>query len=123
LCERGIRTFEPSTRFTLDLSAVALLKQRTHLPVVVDPSHAAGVPSLVEPLALAAVCAGADALMIDVHDRPKQALCDGDQALLPDQFGRVMDRLQKLGVGIGRDLTTVTGPSAGSDPAWLRTVS
>ncbi|MFN2496581.1 MAG: 3-deoxy-7-phosphoheptulonate synthase, partial [Pseudonocardiaceae bacterium] len=104
LCERGIRTFETATRFTLDLSAVALLKQRTHLPVMVDPSHAAGIPALVEPLTLGAVAVGADALLIDVHVLPEQALCDGKQALRPADFGRLMNRLEMLAMGVGRKL-------------------
>ncbi|ETK35460.1 3-deoxy-7-phosphoheptulonate synthase [Microbispora sp. ATCC PTA-5024] len=110
LCERGIRTFEGSTRFTLDLSAVALLKRRTHVPVMVDPSHSLGVPELIEPLTLAAVAAGADALLIDVHVQPQQALCDGKQALLPADFGRIMGRLDSLALGLGRRLGI--GPAA-----------
>ena len=102
LCERGIRTFEPSARFTLDLTAVALWKQRTHLPVMVDPSHSAGRPELVEPLSLAAVAAGADALIIDVHVQPEQALCDGNQALRPQQFADLMRRLAPMATGLGR---------------------
>ncbi|MEN3535309.1 3-deoxy-7-phosphoheptulonate synthase [Microbispora sp. ZYX-F-249] len=102
LCERGIRTFEGATRFTLDLSAVALLKRRTHLPVMVDPSHSLGIPELIEPLTLAAVAAGADALLVDVHVQPEQALCDGKQALLPEDFARLMNRLEMLALGVGR---------------------
>ncbi len=90
LCERGIRTFETMTRNTLDLSAVPLLKHHSHLPVIVDPSHATGIPYLVEPLAKAAVAAGADGLMIEVHNDPKNALCDGAQSLTPGQFRHVM---------------------------------
>ena len=86
LCERGIRTFETATRSTLDLSAVPVLKERTHLPVIVDPSHAAGVRELVIPLALAAVAAGADGLIVEVHPNPDEALCDKDQALTADQL-------------------------------------
>jgi 3-deoxy-7-phosphoheptulonate synthase len=107
LCERGIRTFEPAARFTLDLTAVALWKQRTHLPVMVDPSHSGGAPELVEPLSLAAVAAGADALLIDVHVRPEQALCDGNQALRPEQFAGVMGRLAALSAGLDRRLSGV----------------
>jgi 3-deoxy-7-phosphoheptulonate synthase len=84
LCERGIRTFEQSTRFTLDLPAVALLKHRTHLPIMVDPSHAVGIRALIEPVTLAAAAVGADALLIDVHICPSEALCDPDQALTPN---------------------------------------
>ena len=86
LCERGIRTFETYTRNTLDISAIPVLKELSHLPVVVDPSHATGVAKYVKPLALAAVAAGADGLMIEVHNNPKAALCDGAQSLTPDQF-------------------------------------
>jgi len=89
LCERGIRSFEPATRFTLDLSAVPVLKRETHLPVIVDPSHAAGKAHLVPALALAAVAAGADGVMIEVHCQPEAALCDGEQALLPTTLGRL----------------------------------
>jgi 3-deoxy-7-phosphoheptulonate synthase len=115
LCERGIRTFEPSARFTLDLTAVALWKQRTHLPVMVDPSHSGGHPELVEPLSLAAVAAGADALLIDVHVAPEQALCDGNQALRPQQFADLMSRLAPLAAALGRHMSsahTDRGPRA-----------
>lgn len=88
LCERGIRTFEPYTRNTLDISAVPILKRLSHLPVVVDPSHAGGISWLVPPLALAAVAAGADGLIIEVHNNPAKALSDGAQSLTPDQFDR-----------------------------------
>ena len=90
LCERGIRTFEKYTRNTMDVSAIALLKEKSHLPVIADPSHAAGISKLVRPLALAAVAAGADGLMIEVHNDPTHALCDGPQALTPDQFAEVV---------------------------------
>jgi 3-deoxy-7-phosphoheptulonate synthase len=106
LCERGIRTFDHATRFTLDLSAVALIKQRSHLPVMVDPSHAVGIPSLVEPMTLAAAAVGADALLIDIHVRPDEALCDGKQALRPSEFERLMTRLDLLAMGLGRKLAT-----------------
>ncbi len=106
LCERGIRTFEKATRFTLDISAVALIKQRSHLPVMVDPSHSTGVRTLVEPASLAAVAAGADALLIDVHTRPEQALCDGKQALLPADFRDLMGRLDMLAMGLGRQMSS-----------------
>ena len=94
LCERGIRTFEPSTRNTLDISAVPMLKSKTHLPVIVDPSHAAGIAWMVEPLALAAVAAGADGLMIEVHNDPAHAKSDGAQSLTPDQFDSLMATLK-----------------------------
>ena len=112
LCERGIRTFEPITRFTLDLSAVALLKQRTHLPVMVDPSHSSGMPELVEPLSLAAVAAGADALLIDVHGQPELAVCDGSQAILPDRFGQLMERLSSMAIGLGRPMASLARATA-----------
>ncbi|MGI6593611.1 MAG: 3-deoxy-7-phosphoheptulonate synthase [Christensenellales bacterium] len=86
LCERGIRTFEPYTRNTLDLSAIPILKEKTHLPVIVDPSHASGLSRLVKPLSLASVGAGADGLIIEVHNNPECALCDGAQSLRPEQF-------------------------------------
>lgn len=89
LCERGIRTFENATRNTLDLSAVPLLKKRSHLPVVVDPSHATGIPWMVEPMTLAAIAAGADGVMIEVHNDPLHALCDGAQSLTCEQFAEV----------------------------------
>ena len=92
-CERGIRTFETMTRNTLDISAVPLLKHYSHLPVIVDPSHATGIPWLVEPLSLAAAAAGADGLMIEVHNNPKMALCDGAQSLTPAQFDQVMKKV------------------------------
>ena len=89
----------------VDLTAVALWKQRTHLPVMVDPSHSGGKPELVEPLSLAAVAAGADALIIDVHVQPEQALCDGNQALRPQQFADLMSRLAPLAAGLGRHMS------------------
>ena len=109
LCERGIRTFETATRNTLDLSAVPVIKSRSHLPVFVDPSHATGQRHLVEPMALAAVAAGADGLMIEVHNRPERAMCDGPQSITPEQFGKLMEKLSRLhgilreGDGIGRE--------------------
>ena len=93
LCERGIRTFEPLTRNTLDLSAIPLLKELTHLPIIVDPSHASGLSKLVPPMSLAAVGAGSDGLMIEVHNDPMRALCDGAQSLKPEQFDELMGRI------------------------------
>ena len=93
LCERGIRTYETYTRNTLDISAVPILKRLSHLPVIVDPSHASGIAWLVEPLAMAAVAAGADGLIIEVHNNPAKALSDGAQSLTPDQFDRVAKRV------------------------------
>jgi 3-deoxy-7-phosphoheptulonate synthase len=96
LCERGIRTFERDTRNTLDISAVPVLKSKTHLPIVVDPSHATGDWRLVQPMALAAVAAGADGLMIECHSRPQEALCDGEQSLRPDKFDTLMKKIRML---------------------------
>lgn len=96
LCERGIRTFETYTRNTFDVSAIPLLKEKTHLPVIADPSHAAGLSRLVKPLALAAVAAGADGLMIEVHNDPAHALCDGPQALTPPQFAQVVREAEAI---------------------------
>lgn len=96
LCERGIRTYEPYTRNTLDLSAIPLLKEKTHLPVIADPSHASGLSRLVRPMSLASVGAGADGLMIEVHNDPPHALCDGAQSLRPDQFAEVMQSVEFL---------------------------
>ena len=104
LCERGIRTFEPSMRNTLDISAVPMLKKMTHLPVVIDPSHAAGIAWMVEPLAAAAVAAGADGLMVEVHNDPAHALCDGAQSLTPAQFSALMDKLRPLVSLMGKTL-------------------
>lgn len=95
LCERGIRTFETSYRNTLDISAIPMLKKKTHLPVIVDPSHAAGIRFMVEPLAMAAIAAGADGLMIEVHNNPEKALCDGAQSLTPEMFGHLMKKVDK----------------------------
>ncbi len=96
LCERGIRTFETKTRNTLDISAVPMLKKLTHLPVVIDPSHATGISWMVEPLSKAAVSVGADGLMIEVHNDPVNALCDGAQSLNPEQFDALMKKIKKL---------------------------
>ena len=96
LCERGIRTFEPYTRNTLDLSAIPLLKEKTHLPIIVDPSHASGLSRLVKPLSLASVGVGADGLMIEVHNDPQHALCDGAQSLRPEQFADVVKAIDVM---------------------------
>ena len=93
LCERGIRTFETYTRNTLDLSAVPMLKELSHLPIVIDPSHASGIARLVKPMAMAAAAAGADGLMIEVHNDPPHAMCDGPQSLTPEQFDDVARRV------------------------------
>ena len=96
LCERGIRTFETATRNTLDLAAIPLLKTMTHLPIVVDPSHATGIASLVKPMAMAATAAGADGLMIEVHNNPAAALCDGAQSLTPAAFADIMEAVNLI---------------------------
>jgi 3-deoxy-7-phosphoheptulonate synthase len=104
LCERGIRTFETATRNTLDLSAVPVLKQLTHLPVVVDPSHGVGKRGLVAPMAKAAVAAGADALIIEVHTNPEEAVSDGEQSLRPEDFGALMEELKPVAMAVGREV-------------------
>ena len=104
LCERGIRTFESYTRNTLDLSAVLAVKQLSHLPVLVDPSHACGHAWMVERMAMAAVAAGADGLLIEVHNDPKNALCDGPQSITPEEFARLMERLAPLAQCAGKEL-------------------
>jgi 3-deoxy-7-phosphoheptulonate synthase len=104
LCERGIRTYETATRNTFDVSAFPILKSLTHLPVIADPSHAAGKAGLVEPLAAAAIAAGADGLMIEVHNHPEKALSDGPQSLRPEAFGEVIARLRKVAEAVGRTL-------------------
>ena len=102
LCERGIRTFENTTRYTLDLNAVPILKSKTHLPVVVDPTHGIGLRDFVPQMALASVAAGADALMIEVHDSPQLAKSDGDQAIVPDVFADLVPRLKAVAEAVGR---------------------
>ena len=104
LCERGIRTFEPTTRFTLDLNAVPVLKKLSHLPVVVDPSHGTGHWDLVAPMAKAAVACGADGLIIEVHPRPEEALSDGPQSLKPSKFAQLMRELRPVAEAVGRAL-------------------
>ena len=96
LCERGIRTFETATRNTLDLSAIPVLKNKSHLPVIVDPSHGTGHRELVAPMALAAAAAGADGLIIEVHNDPAHALCDGPQSLTPEQFASLAGRIKAV---------------------------
>ncbi|MEM0529945.1 3-deoxy-7-phosphoheptulonate synthase [Zongyangia sp. HA2173] len=104
LCERGIRTFETSTRNTLDISAIPMLKKKSHLPVVVDPSHASGIVWMVEPLSMAAIAAGADGLIIEVHNCPEKALSDGAQSLRPEQFIPIMDKIKKTAVFFGKTM-------------------
>ena len=96
LCERGIRTFETATRNTLDLSAVPMLKEMSHLPVVIDPSHATGKANLVAPMAYAATAAGADGIMVEVHNNPACALCDGAQSLTPPQFDEIARKVRQI---------------------------
>ena len=105
LCERGVRGFEDSTRNTLDLSAVPNVKGQSHLPIIVDPSHATGRPDLIPSMAMAAVAAKADGVHIEVHDCPEKALSDGPQALLPDQYASLMADLRKLAEVLGRRST------------------
>lgn len=104
LCERGIRTFEQATRNTIDISAIPVLKEETHLPVIVDPSHAVGVWSYVPAVSKAAIAAGADGLLIEVHHDPESALCDGSQSLKPTQFKELMRELSSIAAAIGRSL-------------------
>ncbi|MDE6060436.1 MAG: 3-deoxy-7-phosphoheptulonate synthase, partial [Clostridia bacterium] len=104
LCERGIRTYETYTRNTLDLSAIPVLKERTHLPVIVDPSHALGISRFVKPMSLAAVGAGADGLIIEVHNDPPHALCDGAQSLRPEQFEDVVKSVKGMLPVVGKEL-------------------
>jgi 3-deoxy-7-phosphoheptulonate synthase len=104
LCERGIRTFETSTRNTLDLSAVPMLKHLCHLPVIVDPSHGTGHRWMVPAMAKAAIAAGADGLIMEVHYKPEEALCDGQQSLSPDEFARLMVDLKKIAQVVGREI-------------------
>ena len=104
LCERGIRTFENYTRNTLDLSAVVAVKKLSHLPVVVDPSHATGKSWMVERLALAAIAAGADGVMVEVHNNPACALCDGPQSLTPAQFEAFMQKAAVIAPVVGREI-------------------
>jgi len=104
LCERGIRSYGKLTRFTLDLAAVPILKEVSHLPVVVDPSHGTGIRSLVKPMSKAAVAAGADGLIVEVHPNPEEALCDGAQSLRPEDFKALMEELKPVARSVGRRL-------------------
>lgn len=107
LCERGIRTYETATRNTLDLSAVPIVKEQSHLPVIVDPSHATGKRRLVGPMAKAAVAAGADGLLIEVHPEPDKALSDGPQSLTPEDLGLLMVELRKVAAAVGRGVASL----------------
>ncbi|MDZ7265613.1 MAG: N-acetylneuraminate synthase family protein, partial [candidate division KSB1 bacterium] len=102
LCERGIRTFEPYTRNTLDISAIPIVKKLSHLPIIADPSHGTGKREFVAPMARAAIAAGADGLIIEVHHDPDKAMSDGPQSLFPDQFQRLMEELKVIAWAIGR---------------------
>ncbi len=108
LCERGVRSFDPATRNLLDLSVVPLLAEMTHLPVIVDPSHGTGVARLVEPMALAAIAAGADGLLVEVHPNPASAVSDGQQSLTPDDFAALVGRLGAVATAVGRRLPAAT---------------
>jgi len=116
LCERGIRTYETATRNTFDLNAVPVLKRSSHLPVVADPAHGTGDWELVPPMSLAAVAAGADALILEVHPDPESALSDGDQSLKPERFADLMSSLRRVAAAVGRSIATPTEPD---DPARM----
>src|SRR5207247_1697175 len=102
LCERGVRSFEDSTRNMLDMSAVPNVKGQSHLPIIVDPSHATGRPDLIPAMAKAAVAAGADGVHVEVHSCPEKALSDGPQALLPDRYAALMEELRKIAAAVGK---------------------
>ena len=104
LCERGIRTYETYTRNTLDLSAIPAVKKLSHLPIIVDPSHATGKYWMVEPLAKAAVAVGADGLIIEVHNDPENALCDGAQSIKPSKFEKLVEELKPIATAVGRGI-------------------
>lgn len=102
LCERGVRTFESYTRNTLDLQAIPVVKKLTHLPIIIDPSHAGGKWWLVEPMAKASIAAGADGLMIEVHNNPEKALCDGPQSLRPEKYEQLLNQISKIAEVVGK---------------------
>lgn len=102
LCERGIRTFEQETRSTLALTSVPIIKELSHLPIIVDPSHSAGKPSLIPPMAKAAIACGADGVIVEVHPKPEEALCDGQQALLPEVFDKMVNEIRPIAQAVGR---------------------
>jgi 3-deoxy-7-phosphoheptulonate synthase len=116
LCERGIRTFEDSTRNTLDLSIVPNIQGQSHLPIIVDPSHATGRPELIPAMARAAVAAGADGIHVEVHSCPERALSDGPQALLPGQFDRLMGEIRPLAELLGKSIDACQGESLACAP-------
>jgi 3-deoxy-7-phosphoheptulonate synthase len=111
LCERGIRTYETATRNTLDIAAIPVLKRETHLPVIVDPSHAGGRADLVAPLAMAAIAAGADGLIVEVHPEPTKARSDGEQSLEPSAFAAMMQQVQAIAIAVGRGMSLEGGVS------------
>jgi 3-deoxy-7-phosphoheptulonate synthase len=121
LCERGIKTFETATRNTLDLSAIPLVKRLTHLPVVVDPSHSTGQAALVAPMCLAAIAAGADGLLVEVHPTPETALCDGGQSLTVEEFATCMTAVRRVAAAVGRSVPRVA-LAAGASPAAQATL-
>jgi 3-deoxy-7-phosphoheptulonate synthase len=104
LAERGIRTFETSTRNTLDLNAIPVIKKETHLPVLVDPSHGTGYRDFVPPMAMAGIAAGCDGLMVEVHQNPEEAKSDGEQSVLPEQFDEMMKKVRLIAHAVGRDI-------------------
>ena len=116
LCERGVRSFDTQTRNLLDLAAIPVVQALSHLPIIADPSHGTGVRDKVIPMARAAVAAGADGLMIEVHQDPPSALSDGAQSLYPEQFGELMGQIQVIAEAIGRDLAPPLPDSGASHP-------
>lgn len=104
LCERGIRTFETYTRNTLDLSAIPAIKKISHLPIIVDPSHATGKRFMIAPLAKAAIAVGADGLIIEVHNNPEKALCDGPQSIKPEDYETLVKELKPIAIAVGREI-------------------
>ena len=111
LCERGVRGFDTHTRNLLDLTAIPVVKSLSHLPIIADPSHGTGIRSKVIPMARAAVAAGADGLMVEVHPDPERALSDGAQSLYPEQFGEMMEQIGVIARAIGRDLAAAVHPA------------
>jgi 3-deoxy-7-phosphoheptulonate synthase len=107
LCERGIRTFEAAYRFTLDLLAIPVLKELSHLPIVVDPSHATGRRDWVGPMSLAAAAAGADGIIVEVHNEPDEAICDGPQAIATDRFAEYAEQLARIAEVAGKEVSAV----------------
>jgi 3-deoxy-7-phosphoheptulonate synthase len=120
LCERGIRTFETYTRNTLDLSTVPIIKHLTHLPIIVDPSHGTGKWRWVAPMAQAAVAAGADGLMIEVHPNPKEAWSDGAQSLTPDNFNKLMDNVRGISGFLGKQMTIPGSNTQSNKPDYTK---